>query len=38
MSLQSSEDIAWTNAVSDAIDTRIDLQKIHGRQLFFKVK
>ena len=31
MSLQSSEDVAWTNAVSNATDTRIDLQKIHGR-------
>ena len=31
MSLQSSNDIIWTNAVSDATDTRIDLQKIHGR-------
>jgi len=31
MSLQSSEDVIWTNAVSDATDTRINLQKIHGR-------
>ena len=31
MSLQSSEDVIWTNAVSDTTDTRINLQKIHGR-------
>lgn len=31
MSLQSNEDVDWTNAVSDNVDARLDLQAIHGR-------
>ena len=31
MSLQSLDDVEWTNAVSDAVDQRLDLQTVHGR-------
>ncbi len=31
MSLQSRDDVDWTNAVSDNIDARLDLRAIHGR-------
>ena len=31
MSLQSINDVDWTNAVSDNVDARLDLQAIHGR-------
>lgn len=31
MSLQSTDDVDWTNAVSDNVDERIDIRKIHGR-------
>ena len=31
MSLQSLDDLGWTNAVSDAVDQRLDLRAIHGR-------
>ncbi|MCZ6677922.1 MAG: aldo/keto reductase [Candidatus Poribacteria bacterium] len=31
MSLQSLDDVAWTNAVSDRVDQRLDLREIHRR-------
>ena len=31
MSLQSPDDVTWTNAVSDGVDERLDLQAIHRR-------
>ena len=31
MSLQSIGDVDWTNAVSDNVDARLDLQAIYGR-------
>ena len=31
MSLQSVDDVDWTNAVSDNVDARLDLRAIHGR-------
>ena len=31
MSLQSIDDVDWTNAVSDDVDARLDLQAVHGR-------
>ena len=33
MSLQSSNDVMWTNTVSDATEMRINLQEIHGQQV-----
>ena len=32
MSLQNMDDVAWTNAVSDNSDARLDLRAIHGRR------
>ncbi len=32
MSLQSIDDVDWTNAVSDNVDARLDLRAIHGRK------
>ena len=31
MSLQSLDDVEWTNAVSDNVEQRLDLQTVHGR-------
>ena len=31
MSLQSNEDVDWTNAVSDDVNARLNLRAIHGR-------
>ena len=31
MSLQSTDDVDWTNAVSDDVDARLDIRAIHGR-------
>ena len=31
MSLQSLDDVEWTNAVSDDVDQRLDLRAVHGR-------
>ncbi len=31
MSLQRIDDVDWTNAVSDAVDARLDLRTVHGR-------
>ncbi len=31
MSLQSLDDVAWTNTVSDSVDQRLDLGAVHGR-------
>ena len=31
MSLQSLDDVDWTNAVSDNVGARLDLQAVHGR-------
>lgn len=31
MSLQSLNDVEWTNAVSDDLDQRLDLRTVHGR-------
>jgi hypothetical protein len=31
MSLQSTDDVDWTNAVSDNVDARLDLRAIHGK-------
>ena len=31
MSLQSVDDVEWTNAVSDDVEQRLDLQAVHGR-------
>ena len=31
MSLQSAEDVNWTNAVSDDLDGRLDLREIYKR-------
>ncbi|MDE0482230.1 MAG: aldo/keto reductase [Candidatus Poribacteria bacterium] len=31
MSLQSTDDVNWTNAVSDDVEARLDLRAIHGR-------
>ena len=31
MSLQSVDDVDWTNAVSNDVEARLDLRAIHGR-------
>ena len=31
MSLQSLDDVEWTNSVSDDVEQRLDLQAVHGR-------
>ena len=31
MSLQSVDDVDWTNTVSDNVNARLDLRAVHGR-------
>ncbi|MBI1924065.1 hypothetical protein HYR99_07420, partial [Candidatus Poribacteria bacterium] len=31
MSLQTLDDVAWTNAVSDGVSARLNLREIHRR-------